>query len=312
MSGKHRPPRVVGVGNASIDVVFGVDRLLERAGKHFAHRHFVGAGGVASNGLVAAARLGARAALIGRVGDDDWGRRIIEELERGGVDTAYVARRAGVGSAVSTVIVDNRGERQILNYTDPVLFAGTAGACFDAIDGADCVLADLRWPAGLSAALERARDLGLPALIDFDLSPDTGTEVALELATHIVFSQPALARMTGKSAPADGLEALSNRTRALIGVTAGEQGAYWLEAGELMHQPAFEVDARDTTGAGDVFHGALALAIAEGWSAPEGMRFAAAAAAIKCTGDGVRRAMPDRATVDTFLRCHRDGAPAAN
>lgn len=310
MSANQRPPRVIGVGNASIDIVFGVERLLERAGKHFARRHFVGGGGVASNGLVAAARLGARAALIGRVGDDDWGRRIIEELERGGVETTHVARRAGIGSAISAVVVDERGERQILNYTDPSLFEGCEGACFDAIDEAHCLLVDLRWPAGMRGALEHARARGVPALVDFDLSPDTGTEAALDLATHIVFSQPALARLTGKAEPADGLASLESRTDALIGVTSGEHGAFWLEAGELHHQPAFEVDARDTTGAGDVFHGALSLAIAEGWAIAEGMRFAAAAAAIKCTGDGVRRAMPDRARVEAFLRHHGAGVQA--
>lgn len=301
----QKRPFIVGVGNSSIDIVFGVDCLLDAPGKHFAHRHFIGGGGVASNGLVAAARLGADAALIGCVGDDGWGRQIREELNRCGVDTSAVMARTGARSPVSAVMVDACGERQIVNYTDPALFADTDGASFDAIERADCVLADLRWPAGMRHALERARSVGCPALVDFDLSPQTGTQAALELATHIVFSQPALARLTGHEDPAQGLEAVVKQTQALVGVTAGAKGAFWIEAGRRAHQPAFDVEVRDTTGAGDVFHGALALCIAQGASIGEGMCFAAAAAAIKCEGDGVRAAMPDRAAVDAFLRKRR-------
>ena len=263
--------------------------MMRGAGKHMADQHVVGGGGVASNGTVAAARLGARAAFIGRVGDDAFGDIIIAELVAHGVATGAVARRPGTCSPVAAVVVAPCGERQVISHRDPRLFADAEGVDLRAIDDADCVLCDLRWPAGLEAALQRARARGVPALVDFDRSPDDGVASALTLATHIVFSQPALERLAGSSSPSDGLRAMRQRTDAFIGVTDGARGAWWLDAGGVVqHQRAFEVEARDTTGAGDAFHGALAVAIAEQQAHGDAFAFAQATAALKCRVHGAR------------------------
>ncbi len=295
------PVRIVGVGNASLDVSFGAPALMRGAGKKFANRHALGGGGVASNGTVAAARLGAEAAFVGRVGDDAFGGLIIQDLMAHGVDTRAVARLPGMRSPVAAVVVAPCGDRQIISFTDAALFADANGADFHAVDRAHCVLCDLRWPAGLRAALKRARARGIPALVDFDRSPDAGVDSALALASHIVFSQPALTRLSQASSPADGLAVLRQRTNAFIGVTAGHEGAWWMEGDIVQHQPAFAIEVCDTTGAGDAFHGALAIAIAEAQPWAEAFAFAQATAALKCRQHGARTGLPTRTEVAELL-----------
>ena len=108
--------------------------------------------------------------------------------------------------------------------------------------------------------------------------------------------------MTGTDDPAEGLARAAGMTDAWLAVTAGEKGCYWRGDTSLCHMPAFQVTVRDTLGAGDVFHGALALALAEGQAAAAALRFASAAAALKCTRLGGRAGIPTRSEVDTLLQ----------
>jgi sulfofructose kinase len=118
----------------------------------------------------------------------------------------------------------------------------------------------------------------------------------------VAFSAQGLAEVTGQDDPRDGLQSLAGTTDSWIAVTAGERGVYFLEQDEVLHAPAFAVAAVDTLGAGDVWHGAFALALGEGWPEREAVRFASAASAIKCTRFGGRAGIPRRSEVETFLK----------
>ncbi len=287
---------VVCVGIATLDLVLSVATLPSVPGKYRAGERVEVGGGVAANAAVAVARLGGRAEFFGRVGDDPVGDRIVAGLEHEGVGVSGVQRVAGSASPVSIALIDGKGERLIVNHAGPELFASGDAA----IGAADAVLADMRWPSGGAGALRAARAAGIPAILDCDHDP-AGREETLAAATHIVFAQSTLAAYAGSAAPADSLPRAAARTGAWVAVTAGAGGVYWLDGDQLNHVPAFAVEAVDTLGAGDVFHGAFALGLADGMAPEPALRRASAAAAIKCTRFGGREGIPTRSEVDAFM-----------
>ena len=292
--------RVLAVGLAVLDKIFGVDEIPRAAIKVFATSYREIGGGPAATGAVTVARLGGRAALWTRVGGDGVGERIVAELRDWGVDVTAGVQEAR-GSNVSGVLVDRAGERLIVSFTDPALDPDPGWLPLDGM-AADALLCDVRWPAGAQAAMRRARRLGIPTILDADLAPADVTGALLPLADHAVFSEPALARLTGLPDRAAALEACRAACPGTVGVTLGDEGYLWCDAGGLHHEPAFPVEVVDTLGAGDVFHGAYALAIAEKRTVAEAARFANAAAALKCARSGGRAGIPTRAEVDALTR----------
>lgn len=293
--------RVICVGIAVMDQVYTVERLPDVAGKHFARDYAEIGGGPAANAAVTVARLGGEAILWARLGADAMGTRIAQDLNDDGVDTAAVRRVDGHRSGVSAVLVDRAGERLIVNYADPDLPSGADWLPTDDAASADCVLADIRWPAGALAALGAAGKAGVPGVLDADRGPEPVDDALLAAASHVVFSQPGLAQKTGLDDLQDGLAAIADATDAWLAVTAGGDGVVWHGGGRTGRIPAFAVETVDTLGAGDVFHGAFALGLARGMAALDACRYAAGAAAIKCTRAGGRLGIPTGAELDRFL-----------
>ena len=130
----------------------------------------------------------------------------------------------------------------------------------------------MRWPAGGLAALGSARARGVPGVLDCDHDP-AGREDTLKAASHIVFALPTLVTYSGTDDASEALRRAADRTGAWVAATAGADGVYWLADGTVAHLPAHEVAAVDTLGAGDVFHGAFALGLAEGMSEERALRF---------------------------------------
>lgn len=288
------------VGISVWDLVFRVERFPAAPGKYRAlDRREVG-GGVAANAAVTVAALGGDASLVSAVGDDPTGVRIIGDLIAHGVETAAVRRVGGRESPCSAVFVDASGERWIVNHASTDLFDRAEVPTDADFDGADAVLADMRWPDGAMAAFHAARKRGVPAVLDCDHDPTDHPEV-LAGSTHAVFSLPTLSDYVGVADPAGALEAATGITDGMPIATAGDRGVYWWEDGVHHHLPALEVEVVDTLGAGDVFHGAFALALAEGRSVADGLAWAGAAAALKCTRFGGRAGIPTRAEVERLL-----------
>lgn len=289
------------VGIAVLDMVFNVEDFPAREGKYYASRFSEIGGGVAANAAVAVARLGGTARFIGRVGADRFGDVIKADLDASGVDTGGIRQIEGVESPVSAVLVDDAGERVIVNYTPSSLFTGGNLEPAEQLDGADALLFDVRWPDGAARALKVAASSGIPSIFDFDRPMEKGGDSLLAGATHVVFSEPALVASSGTSDEAAALARIAERTDAWLAVTVGSRGVYWRENGKTEHLPAFDIPVVDTVGAGDVFHGALALAVGEGRAGIDAVRFAAAAAAVKCTRHGARNGAPTRQEVEELL-----------
>lgn len=284
------------VGLAVLDQVFAVATLPTAAGKHFATARRSVVGGVAANAALAVARLGGRARLFGRVGDDAAGREARAALERAGVDCAGLGVAPGA-TPVSAVFVDAAGERMIVNHKDAALFA--APPALD-LDGCAAAMADLRWPAASAAALRAARARAIPGVLDYDQAPEPQARALIALASHVIFGAQALAALTGVADPAAALAQAG--APDFSAVTLGAGGALWRGPdGAVGHVPAFPVRAVDTLGAGDAFHGAAALALAEGADFPAALRFAAAVAALKIARPSGPDSLPTRAEVAALL-----------
>lgn len=290
---------VLCVGIATLDRIFSVDLHPTTPGKYRANNRTVAGGGVAANAAVTIARLGGQARFAGVVGDDAAGTAIIESLAAEGVDVSGLQVLPGRLSPESVVLVDESGERLIVNHASADLFEAAHAPTISEIDRPDVVLTDMRWRHGAVAALTAANRLGVPGVVDCDHDPAAAPGI-LEQASHVVFGQSTLEAWTGTSEPADGLAIASERIGAWVGVTAGGEGTWWLEAGGLEHVPALDIVAVDTLGAGDVFHGAFALGLAEEMSTREAIEFGSAAAALKCTRFGGRNGIPTRAELDRF------------
>jgi len=291
------------VGITVLDRVFRVARLPDRGGKFVASDYFEVGGGPAATAAVAVSRLGHSVDFIGRAGHDSVAIAMNEEFQRYGVNTRDLRQFDSATSSFSAILVDDAGERMIINYQDKSLPTDPGWMKEIEFSRYHAVLCDVRWVEGAKYALEQAKQAGIPTVLDADITPDDISEL-VALADHVVFSEPGLEKFTQQHDPIEGLHIAKSRTNGKVHVTVGSKGCFWLENDILCHKDGFKVDVKDTTGAGDVFHGAFAVAIAEGMPTDQAVQFSSAVAALKCTRFGGRDGIPDRATVDHFLvRC---------
>ena len=289
------------MGCASMDHIFSVAEIPREPLKYRARDFKAIGGGNAATAAVTIARLGGCAELIARLGDDLTGDAILRELQGYGVDTRLVRRFTGCTSLIASILVDSAGERLVVSYFDPKI-STDPNWLPEVPGGVGAVLADAQWPAGVIEMFRRANAAGIPTVLDAD-SPSCDVEM-IRASGVAAFSASGLANATGVPGIADGLRAASRMGDGIMLATDGAKGIWWLEGEEMWHQDAFRVDAVDTLGAGDVFHGALALALAEGRGLGEAVAFANAAAAIKVTRFGGRAGAPTRREVDELLQTH--------
>lgn len=286
------------LGIATLDYVYSVETMPTRGEKYRSRGLAVVGGGCAGNASVAIARLGGACWLATRLADDFTGDRIVADLNAEGVDTRFARRVAGLTSPVSAILVDAQGERMVISHSDPAMPEDAGWLPRALPEGAGAVLADTRWGEGALAALRLARGAGRPGVLDGDRKPPHPDLVAA--ASHVAFSQQALREVSGEEDPRLGLARIARDASTWIAVTLGKEGVlHW--DGEVRHSPAFVVETVDTLGAGDVWHGAFALALAERRGEVEAIRFASAAAALKCTRFGGRDGAPGREEVERFL-----------
>jgi sulfofructose kinase len=293
-------PRINCVGGAVLDLIYGLDELPSRDGKIAVRYHVNSGGGMAANAAVMISRLGGEARWCGRLGEDETGRSIRDGLRREGVDTRLARSFPGEVSPHSVVLVDQTGRRSILLFR-PEFNADPGWLPLTDLLQADAVLADNRWIEGAVAMLSAARARGLRAILDAE-NADAAAVAAIASATHAVFSQSGLAELYRTEDPIDGLLRAAPHA-PFVAVTLGERGVMWLDAtGSPRHMPAFGVTAVETSGAGDVFHGAFAFALVTDRDEEAALRFAAAAAALKCAAQGGRTSFPSLAAVEALAR----------
>jgi sulfofructose kinase len=293
--------KVLCVGVAVLDNIFAVAEMPREPTKVFARNFRQIGGGPAANAAVTIAKLKGMATLWARVGDDPIGIRLIDELKGCGVSVDTVRRIPGRATGVSAVLVDGEGDRFIVAFADRALDSDASWLPLHDLTQFDVVLCDVRWPTAAKRVLQAAAAYGVRTVLDADLTDDDAVENLIGLASHVIFSKLALAKLTGTNDPETGLRLASEQSNGIVSVTLGAQGYMWLEHGKIYHTAAAEVDVVDTLAAGDVFHGAFALALAEDSSIQQAARFATATAGLKCTRWGGRATIPTRDEVAEFL-----------
>jgi sugar/nucleoside kinase (ribokinase family) len=293
---------VLCAGIAVQDIVMRVENLPAPGAKVAASEFIITGGGCAANAAVAVARLGGRVAFAGPLGggDDQVSNRILADLAKEGIDCSGVARMNDGTASVSLILLDAQGEKTIATRRGVKLGNVLPVDAARLVADIDAVLIDNRFPEFVTAVCRAAQARKIPIVIDLDLAtkPD---DPLLKLGTHVVSSAEALHGTTGVSDHGAGLRHLAEHVYGFLAVTDGPNGVYWLDHGALRHMPAFKVKAIDSLAAGDAFHGAFTLALAEGRNLQDAMRFASATAALKCTHFGGASGAPQRAEVDALL-----------
>ena len=280
-----------------------VDVFPDAGSKVQASEFLITSGGQAGNAAVAAARLGARTSFAGPLGDDkdEFAHRIIESLQRENIDCRYAVRVPGATSSVSLILVDAAGEKMIATRRDQGLIGTAPENAAQAVATADAVILDNRYPDFSIPICQAAAKRGIPRVLDLDraAAPDNPLLMA---CSHVIASAEALRGDSDAKDLRPALRKLGESFKGFLAFTDGPDGVYWLGRGEVRHMPAFKVKAVDTLGAGDVFHAGFALRLVETGDVVEAMRFAGAAAAIKCTRFGGLTGAAARAEVDEFLK----------
>ncbi|HMA54354.1 MAG TPA: ribokinase [Acidobacteriota bacterium] len=303
--------RVLVVGSSNTDMVIRVPRIPRPGETILGGTFAMAAGGKGANQAVAAARAGGRVTFIARVGDDIFGDRALANFESDGLDGRFIVRTPGSASGVALINVDERGENSIsvASGANALLSVDDVARAEGAFDAADIVLLQLESPLGtVEAAARKAGKKGVPVVLNpAPACPlDDGLLRRVAILTPNEHEAGILSGIPVKDerGARDAAARLHARGPATVVITCGERGVYASAPEFEGPVPGFKVDPVDTTAAGDVFNGALAVALAEKVPLVAALRFAQAAAAISVTRTGAQPSAPTRAAIDAFLAAH--------
>src|SRR5438128_8272228 len=297
------PPRILCIGMPVRDLTFNTPGVPGRGSKENATGFDEICGGNALNAAIGIVRLGGRASICGPMGDvrEASAKYIFEKLAHEGIDTKHIMHMQGLVTPISNIMIDPSGERTIVTFRDPELWKVRLPDAGELLEDCQAILTAHRCAEFCTDLCAEARRRGIPVIVDVDRTMSL-REGLLTASSHLVFSSEALQSTAGVRDDAEALKKIAKFTPSFVAGTRGAQGTLWLdENGNLRETPAFPVHTVDTLGAGDVFHGAFALAITESQDIPSALRFASAAAALKCTRFGGAFACPQRPEVEALL-----------
>jgi sulfofructose kinase len=297
-----RAPRITGLGVTTLDYLFVAPRAATGR-QAVVHDYAVAGGGLVGTALVAAARLGADAAIRTWVGDDAAGEAVVKGLWEDGVDTSGVEVLLGERTLVCFIHVNaDDGDRTI--YCPRLLTVPREVQLAAAARPLDCdaLLVDAVWPEASLVIARAAQAQRIPVIGDF--SPGPGLEELAGLMTALIVPGAGSERLAPGADYATRLGMLRDLGAEFVAITAGDEGCYFLDGTKVCHQPPFPVSVVDTTGAGDVFHGAFAYALARRRPLPLAVEFASAVAALSCRALGGRGGIPALDEALDFLKWH--------
>ena len=280
---------VVGVGLNATDTLLVVPHFPAYAGKVPFQEEVVSPGGQVASALVACARLGLRTKYIGTVGDDERGRIQLESLRGEGVDIQHVQLRKNCANQSAYIVIDrSTGERTVLWRRDDGLRIDPEQILPEQIAGARLLHIDGHDTPAVAHAAAIARGLGIPVTVDVD-TVYHGFDRVLPHVDYLVASSEFPTAWTGQDDPFKALELMQREYGMKVAaMTLGAHGALARENGEFFYSPAFVVNCVDTTGAGDVFHGAFCYAVLQEMPMRDALEFSNAMAALNCTALGAR------------------------
>lgn len=299
---------IVVVGSINMDLVVHTAHLPVPGETVLGGNLVSSGGGKGANQAVAAARLGGKTTMLGCLGQDSFGDELMAGLESAGVDCSYVTRIADVNSGVALIGIDE-GTRD--NF---IIVSGGANRSLNeaAIDvnaavfaGADILVSQLEIPLeAVHRALVLAKQNDTKTILNAAPYCEFPAEW-LRLVDVLILNETETSQLSGL--PVNELEEIEHASAVLLGrgvgavvITLGARGAHYVDANQREYYPAYPVQPVDTVGAGDAFVGAFAVALAEGMSPEETLKFSNVVAALATTRSGAQAAMPSRAEVDAY------------
>jgi ribokinase len=301
-------PRIVVVGSSNTDMIIKMDRIPRPGETILGGEFFTAAGGKGANQAIGAARAGGRVTFVARVGNDSFGEQAVAGFARDGVDVKYVVRDRARPSGVALIFVGNNGENSIAvaSGANGNLSPDDVVNAREALAEAGAVLMQLETPL---ETVEAAAALAAKAGVRVILNPAPARPLPGSLLRHVSILTPNETEaecLTGIAIT--DLQSAARATEVLLrsGVqsailTLGSQGAWIASEGINQLVPGFKVTPVDTTAAGDIFNGALAVALVEGRDLVDAVRFANAAAAISVTRKGAQPSAPVRSEIDALM-----------
>jgi sugar/nucleoside kinase (ribokinase family) len=291
---------VVGVGENSVDLVYRLPGLPRPNGKLPIVSRGVRPGGQVATTLCTCSALGLKTAYVGAFGNDAEGGLIRDTLRARGVDTTHAVTRRAPNRHALVLVDDVSGDRAVLWQRDAALSVAPAEIPGDVVRRARVVHVDATDEPAALAAARLAGAAGANVTTDID-AVTPATRELLALATLPIVAAEVPAQMTGETDVERALQRLGDGLGGRVCVTLGERGALLLDGGRLHRAPAFRVAVVDTTGAGDVFRGALIYALLRGDDPATMLRFATAAAAISCTREGAIDGVPTLGEIEALV-----------
>lgn len=290
--------KIVVIGSCNIDVTVECDRWAKPGETIFGNRLIVSPGGKGANQAVAAARLGAEVTMVGCIGDDVYGEMIIRNLQQNNINTDFIKVLPGENSGTAHITVaEDDNTIIVIKAANDLVDAELIDQAEEKIKEADIVLLQHEIPfAAISYAIEKCWQLGVPVL----LNPAPVAPVPQELVDKVTYLTPnehEAAILFDNMAT----EEILSRYAGKVLMTLGSKGVAYYEDGKVQIVPAFKVTPVDTTGAGDTFNGAFAVARAEGKNMADSVRFANAAAAVSVQKIGAQGGMPYLKEVEEML-----------
>ena len=259
------PPRILCIGIPVRDLTFRVSGVPARGSKANASHFDEICGGNALNAAIGIVRLGGRASVCGPMGDarETSARYIFEKLAHEGIDTTHIVHMPGLVTPISGIMIDPSGERTIVTFRDPELWKVRLPPIDTLLEDCAAILTESRCAEFCTDLCAEARRRGIPVIVDVDRAMSL-REGLLNASSHLVFSSEPLQETADIADDAKALQKIAKLTPSFLAGTRGPRGTIWLdENGAIQETPAFPVHTVDTLGAGDVFHGAFALAITE-------------------------------------------------
>ena len=305
-------PRILCIGMPVRDLTFRVPGVPARGSKENAGHFDEICGGNALNAAIGIVRLGGRASICGPIGDarETSSRFIFEQMAHEGIDTKHIVHMRDLVTPISAIMIDPSGERTIVTFRDPELWKVELPDVDALLQDCDAILTESRCAEFCTDLCAEACRRGIPVIVDVDRAMSL-REGLLTASSHLVFSSEPLQETADVSDDGQALKKIAKLTPSFLAGTRGPRGTIWLdEHQDLQETPAFPVHTVDTLGAGDIFHGAFALAITEGQELRQALRFASAAAALKCTRFGGAFAAPQRTEVEELLSQGNSASPA--
>jgi len=296
------------MGAVAVDDLLYVPAYPPADGKVRVHRRERHCGGLTATALVAASRLGVRCSYATTLGDDELSRFVLDRLRVEQVDIRWIRQDDGAQPMHSIVVAAEQQHTRAVFYDRE----GFPGADPEwppeaVLRSARVLFVDHVGVPGMVRAARIARAEGIPIVADLEDDGDAMFAELLALVDHPIISKDFARQLTGEGDPAAAARALWRPDRQVVVVTDGDRGCWYVGAGEPdkpEHQPAFAVDEVDTTGCGDVFHGAYAAGLVQGMDLGSRIRLAAATAALKATQRGGQAGIPTRPAVEAFLSSH--------